>query len=85
MSKHKFVCFECRQSVKREIYPESDVLCSSCGKPCQWIGVKIPIPPKNKIKEWGLLKEQLEKEDSDRIHQKIKSLVRRKHELEKEI
>ena len=85
MSKHKFVCFDCRQAVKRELYPKSDVLCSLCGKPCEYLGVKIPVPPKSKTKEWDGLRSQLENAAKERSEKETVRLVRRKHELEREI
>lgn len=63
----------------------SDVLCPECGKQCSYIGYKIPVPPKSKVREWKQLQEQLRQEKSKTEIVKTQSLVRRKHELEREI
>jgi len=85
MSKHKFICFKCRISVKRELHPETQVKCPSCGSKCEWIGVKIPVPPKKNIKAWESLKHQLLEEESSLIENNKIEHIKRKHEIEKEI
>ena len=85
MSKHKYVCFECKQAVKRDFRKNDDVRCPSCGTECTYLGVKIPIPPKSKSKLWEKLKAQLESEKIQRSQVKVKANIIRKHELEKEM
>ena len=72
-------------SVKRELHPETQVKCPSCGSACEWIGVKIPVPPKKDIKAWESLKQQLLNEESSLIEENKIEKIKRKHELEKEI
>jgi DNA-directed RNA polymerase subunit RPC12/RpoP len=85
MSKHKYVCFECKQAIKRDFRKNDDVRCSSCGVECTYLGVKIPIPPKSKPKLWENLKVQLEAEKIQRSKIREKSAIARKHKIEKEI
>jgi hypothetical protein len=85
MSNKKWVCFGCRVAVRRPQSDKAEVLCSECGKPCSYIGYKIPVPPKGKVREWKLLQEQLHSERSRKEIAITKSQVRRKHELEQEI
>lgn len=85
MSSYKFVCFDCRNAYRRDPNSKNAVVCSSCGKDCACIGVKIPIPPKNKIRKWAELRAQLNAELVERVDNKVKETVATKHSLEKEI
>ena len=85
MSNKKWVCFACRTAVRRSQGGTSDVLCPECGKQCSYIGYKIPVPPKAKVREWKQLQEQLHQDKSKTEIARTQSLVRRKHELEREI
>lgn len=85
MSNKKWVCFDCRIAVRRSQGNTSDVLCPECGKQCSYIGHKIPVPPKNKVREWQQLHVQLHQETVKTEVAKTQRLVRRKHELEREI
>lgn len=85
MSSYKYVCFDCRTSYRRDPNSKSDVVCSECGKDCYCVGVKIPIPPKNKVKLWVALREQLNQELRDRVDNRHKENVATMHALEKEI
>jgi len=85
MSNKKWVCFACRTAVRRSQGSASDVLCPECGKPCAYIGHKIPLPPKSKAREWKQLQEQLHQQMQEIVMAKTQTLVRRKHELEREI
>ena len=85
MSNKKWVCFGCRVAVRRSQNDETPVLCSECGKPCTYLGYKIPVPPKNKIREWEQLQTQLNQKAQETAVARNKVSVRRKHDLEQEI
>lgn len=85
MNNKKWVCFGCRAAVRRSQGDVSEVLCPECGKPCTYLGYKIPVPPKSKVREWKLLQEQLNQQKKETTVAKTQTLVRRKHELEREI
>jgi hypothetical protein len=85
MSNKKWVCCGCRVAVRRSQGDDATVLCSECGKPCSNIGYKIPVPPKSKVREWERLREQLNQQKNETTLAKTQTLVRRKHELEREI
>jgi hypothetical protein len=50
MSRHTWACFACRAAVRRESV--SPARCPSCAKPCERLGTKIPVPPKDDAKAW---------------------------------
>jgi hypothetical protein len=85
MSKRNYVCFNCRTAVRREQYIDRDVLCPDCGKPCENIGYKIPVPAKSKPQEWEDLRERFYAERRDQAEQERIYGVQRRHELENEI
>jgi DNA-directed RNA polymerase subunit RPC12/RpoP len=84
MSNYHWVCFTCREAVRR---PGSDinVRCPACGKPCDNIGYKIPVPPKSKQQLWRELAESYAQARKDYFAGKSASNVRRLHDLEQEI
>lgn len=85
MSNKKWVCFGCRVAVRRSQNDEAPVLCSECGKPCTYLGYKIPVPPKIKIREWEQLQTKLSQKARETAVARTKASVRRKHDLEQEI
>ena len=80
-----WVCFNCRSAVRRNTAFRGQVPCSICGKECTYLGYKIPVPPKQKVREWSALREQLSRERLAREVQEHEMAVRRRHELEQEI
>jgi hypothetical protein len=61
------------------------VSCAACGRPCAYLGYKIPVPPKAKLREWAALREQLAR---GRMRQQLDAeafAVRYRHDLEQEI
>jgi hypothetical protein len=85
MSKKNFVCFRCRAAVRREAHSDEEVRCPECGKDCQNIGYKTPVPQKSKPEAWKRLHEQFFREQRGTLEQKDVSEVHRKQALEQEI
>jgi hypothetical protein len=85
MSNKKWVCFRCRLAVRRAQGDHAAVLCSGCGEPCTYLGYKIPVPPKNKVREWEHLAAQLKRQENEAITENARTEVARQHELEREI
>ena len=85
MSTHKYACFNCLQAIQRDPRDEPKVLCPHCGGECEYLGVKIPIPPKSKPKLWAELKHQLIDANQKNSDKRILENVERLHGLEKEI
>src|SRR5688572_30766036 len=80
-----WVCFDCRTAVRRPTTFVGDVPCPACGKPSSYLGYKIPVPPKQKQREWSTLRDQLARERMERELAADASAVRSQHDLEQEI
>ena len=84
MSNYDWVCFDCRQSMRRPGYA-SDVRCSSCGEQAVCLGMKVEIPPKSKVAKWKSLQEQYHASRRWWAQYRHKAAVRRTHDLEQKI
>lgn len=85
MSTAAWICFHCRTAVRRDTLHRSAVPCPTCGKPCSYLGYKIPVPPKRKRRDWLRLREQLVHERTERDLCAEQRKVRHRHDLEREI
>ena len=85
MSNRKFVCFDCRVSVRRDAHAQKVALCPHCGRETNNIGYKIPVPPKTKVSEWEALRKQLHLEAVASVELAQRHRVEEMHSLEKEI
>ena len=84
MSNYDWVCFDCRQSMRRPGY-DFDVRCSSCGEQAVCLGTKVEVPPKSKAARWKALHEQYLASGRWWAQYRYKATVRRTHDLEQEI
>jgi uncharacterized Zn finger protein (UPF0148 family) len=85
MASYTWACFECRRTVRRAVPKNGEVQCSTCGRPCRYVGTRIRVPAREKKAAWEELRDSLRaaklKEDLRREHAR----VRRRHELEKRV
>jgi hypothetical protein len=84
MSSHTWVCFHCRDRVRRQA-GASQVRCRLCGRPCDHFGTKIEAPPKSKIREWAELREWYFAGLRAFYLKRQEQHARRRHTLEREI
>jgi len=84
MSNRKWVCFNCREAVRRPAYAEV-VRCPRCAAPCQNIGYRIPLPPKSKVKLWAALHTSVEQDEIARRARLKVAVVAQAHSLEQRI
>jgi hypothetical protein len=61
------------------------VVCPQCTQSCAYLGYKIPVPPKSKVKEWEKLRLQLVEEARNYERTKFKIGVYSRHRVEQEI
>ena len=80
-----WVCFSCRIAVRRRFTRKPVVPCPECGSACVDVGIKIPVPPKAKRKEWQALEQQIYQWQREDERVAFCDMVRRKHWLEREI
>ncbi len=84
MSNHHWVCFSCREAVRR---PDAatNVRCPTCGEHCNDLGTNVPVPPKAKLALWKTLQAEYfarRRAWSALVRQRA---VRKKHDIEREI
>ena len=85
MSNINWACFDCRVTVRRPAEQSGKVSCPTCGEACFPLGYRIPVPPKDRKREWEDLRDQLVRERAEREQEASEEAVRRRHELEREI
>ncbi|MBI3828809.1 MAG: hypothetical protein HY291_04790 [Planctomycetes bacterium] len=86
MATTAWVCFDCRVALRRPCgYYRREVLCTLCRQPCINISYKIPIPPKQKKRQWAALFEQLMRQKREQIVSTQQAKMRRKRALIQEI
>ncbi|QBG34440.1 hypothetical protein [Litorilituus sediminis] len=85
MSNRNWVCFSCRITNRKSSRFAGKAICSECGGELNYLGYKIPVPPKSKPKEWKKLQEQLASEAREYERDIFKAKVRNRHDLEQEL
>ncbi|MES2888293.1 MAG: hypothetical protein V4739_09815 [Pseudomonadota bacterium] len=84
MSNHHWVCFTCREAVRRP-GGSPDVRCPTCAVPCQSIGCKTPVPPKSKRQLWQALEADRAQAQREGNASARLASVQQVHALEKEL
>ena len=85
MGNASWVCFDCRESVRRPCHYEADVPCPRCAQICRCIGTKIPVPPKRDAKAWRELRESLDANAIRFAESQHRRQIRQRRSLGKEI
>ena len=57
MKNATWVCFDCRESLRRPYYALKEIHCPTCGQPMPYVGDRIRIPSKTQRKAWRELRE----------------------------
>jgi len=82
MNNNSWVCFECRESYRRDKQYKGNVACAKCNCLCTNIGDCTPVPRKRELKAWKYLRESINKQArQSQLHSDIE-LVRIKHDIE---
>src|SRR5215468_8554564 len=85
MSNANYICFDCRQAVRRATPERAVVRCPTCGQRCQYLGRKIPVPPKAKVATWRALRASMATVRVNWALRQQRDAVKRRHALEKSI
>jgi hypothetical protein len=85
MGNATWVCFDCRQAVRRPTHYRAKVPCPTCTQVCTCIGTKIPIPPKCNTRAWTAFRKQFTLRTIAAADLKHHRKVRERHHLEQQI
>lgn len=85
MGNAAWVCFDCRESVRRPTHHTADVPCPKCAQTCRCIGTKIPVPPKRDVRAWRQLRESLDAQTIRAAESQHERKTRQRHSIEQEI
>jgi DNA-directed RNA polymerase subunit RPC12/RpoP len=85
MSNASYICFDCRQAVRRSTPEKAIVKCPNCGRRCEYLGKKIPVPPRTKVAAWRDLRAALATIRTNWGVRQERAAVRRRHHVEKRI
>src|SRR5688572_5962626 len=82
MGNAAWVCFDCRESVRRPTHYKADVPCPKCAQICRCIGTKIPVPPKRDVPAWRELRESLDAQAIRLAESQHRRRIRQRHSVE---
>ena len=85
MSNTTWVCFECREAVRRPGSTHTAVLCPKCGQPCRNVGHRIRLPSKRAAKAWETLRASWQEQSIAEAECLHRYRVRQIHRIEQEI
>jgi hypothetical protein len=85
ISNATWVCFDCRQAVRRPTPLTEGVLCPHCGQACRCLGTRIRIPSKTDERAWQELRDSIRAARLGDAEQWQRMRVRRRHRLERQI
>jgi hypothetical protein len=85
MTHATWVCFDCREAVRRPSHTRPAVLCPLSGQPCRSIGDRIPLPLKRSNKAWEALRVSLQEQAIAAAECRHRNCVRQIHRIEREI
>lgn len=85
MGNATWVCFDCREAVRRPTHYAETVPCPQCGLDCVCLGTKIRIPPRGDEKAWKDLRVWLRGNRHAAAEQAERMRVLQRHSLEQQI
>jgi hypothetical protein len=80
-----WVCFDCRESVRRPTQWKSEVPCPSCGNDCRNLGTQLQIPSKSNLRGWRKLREAILANRLKWMPVIQRRIVERIHRIERQI
>lgn len=85
MSNVNWVCFDCRESVRRPGHQDRPALCPRCAQACRCLGYRIPVPPKQNVRAWQRLRKAFNERAVEAAVSRFEFGVRQRHRAEREI
>ncbi len=85
MGNATWVCFDCRESVRRPTEHARAVPCPQCGRDCRCLGTKIRIPSKGDVRAWQDLRDGTLAARLANAERLGRMKARRRHQLERRI
>ena len=85
MGNATWVCFDCREAVRRPTHHTEAVPCPQCGRDCLCLGTKIRIPPRGDDKAWKELRVSIREGRFSALQLAENMRARRRHYLERKI
>jgi hypothetical protein len=80
-----WVCFDCREAVRRPTHYPDAVPCPHCGQVSRCLGTKIRIPTQGDDRAWQTLRSSVREQRLVAVERRERMRVRRRHRLEREI
>jgi hypothetical protein len=85
MGNATWVCFDCREAVRRPTHYLEPVACPQCGQASRCLGTKLRIPTKGDDRSWHALRSSIRKQRLATLEYSKRMRVRRRHRLERQI
>jgi hypothetical protein len=85
MGNATWVCFDCRETVRRPTHYPDAVPCPQCGRACRCLGTYIRIPAKSNDSAWRDLRVSIREQRLAAQERMDRLRVRRRHRLERQI
>ncbi len=85
MSNANWVCFDCRETMRRSTEYAGPVPCPDCGAPCRCLGTKFRVPCKGDERAWRELRASIRDARSTVAEAADYWRVRLRHLLERQI
>ena len=84
MGNATWVCFDCREAVRRPTEYSGAVPCPQCGQGARCLGTKLRIPTKGDDRAWQALRSFILEQGVTAVEQE-RVRVRHRHRLERQI
>jgi len=85
VSNATWVCFDCREVLRRPTEYREAVPCPKCGQGARYLGTKIRIPSKGDDRAWQALRSSVREWRIAAVERMERMRVRRRHVLERQI
>jgi hypothetical protein len=85
MGNATWVCFDCREAMRRPTHYRAVVPCPVCGQAGRFLGTRIRIPARDRARSWRRLRLALQEAAAASAETAARIRVRHRHRIEREI